>query len=369
MPVGESAGRDEPRGRDHERARGSYSPSVLRLSRPDGSQELAAIEASLPKGLLSRLAGTPDRPDAALAVAAGKSGSAEQASPSCPAASRVGSVCVGAGAVWTRSRSRVAPTRPFRIKVRRQPGDHHPGGGGDLRPRHGGGGERAAGRTVTAQVSGKSDPIRPSSKGSRSTSGSSKSPSTSRSPRQPDQLRTDVVGRHALGTASAGALSNPFEAVNGEMSGSAPKLAFSLTEQTKRTGNPARRRCRPSRRAKSQDRQGPGGPAEDDVHRPTHVNGPCTRAQFAANAGPAKSILGTVTAYSPLLENPLTGPVYFCSNGGEREPPDLVADLNGQIHVTLVGWIDSVKVGKESSRRGPGSRTCQMRRSRNSSSS
>ncbi len=63
---------------------GSYSPFVLRLSRPDGSQELAAIEASLPKGLLARLAGTPYRPDAALAVAAGKSGSAEQASLSCP---------------------------------------------------------------------------------------------------------------------------------------------------------------------------------------------------------------------------------------------------------------------------------------------
>ncbi len=82
----------------------------------------------------------------------------------------------------------------------------------------------------------------------------------------------------------------------------------------------------------------------------SHVNGPCTRVQFAANACPAKSILGTVTAYSPLLENPLTGPVYFRSNGGERQLPDLVADLNGQIHVTLVGWIDSVKVGKESSR-------------------
>ena len=35
--------------------------------------------------------------------------------------------------------------------------------------------------------------------------------------------------------------------------------------------------------------------------------------------------------------------MYLRSNGGERKLPDLVADLNGQIHVVLVGYIDSVK--------------------------
>jgi hypothetical protein len=34
--------------------------------------------------------------------------------------------------------------------------------------------------------------------------------------------------------------------------------------------------------------------------------------------------------------------VYFRSNGGDRELPDLVADLRGQIRITLVGFIDSV---------------------------
>jgi hypothetical protein len=41
--------------------------------------------------------------------------------------------------------------------------------------------------------------------------------------------------------------------------------------------------------------------------------------------------------------------VYFRSNGGARKLPDIVADLNGQIHVVLVGFIDSKKVGKETS--------------------
>jgi hypothetical protein len=57
-----------------------------------------------------------------------------------------------------------------------------------------------------------------------------------------------------------------------------------------------------------------------------HITAPCTRVQFNVHACPAKSILGTATAYTPLLEAPLTGPVYFRSNGGERELPDLVAD-------------------------------------------
>jgi hypothetical protein len=52
-----------------------------------------------------------------------------------------------------------------------------------------------------------------------------------------------------------------------------------------------------------------------------------------------------------LLDKPLEGPVYFRSNGGERKLPDLVADLGGQIHIVLVGYIDSVnKKGSEASR-------------------
>jgi hypothetical protein len=89
---------------------------------------------------------------------------------------------------------------------------------------------------------------------------------------------------------------------------------------------------------------------------PRHINNPCTRVQFNSGAGngadcPAASILGTARAYTPLLEKPLEGPVYFRSNGGERELPDLVASLGGQIHVNLLGFIDSVrKKGTEVSR-------------------
>ena len=87
-----------------------------------------------------------------------------------------------------------------------------------------------------------------------------------------------------------------------------------------------------------------------------HINSPCTRVQFNAGGGngeqcPPKSILGNAKAWSPLLAAPLEGPVYFRSNGGERELPDLVASLNGQVHLNVVGFIDSVgKKGSEVSR-------------------
>jgi hypothetical protein len=72
------------------------------------------------------------------------------------------------------------------------------------------------------------------------------------------------------------------------------------------------------------------------------IQTPCTRVQFNANACPKGSILGNAKAITPLLDEPLEGPVYFRSNGGERLLPDIVADLKGLFHIVLVGEVDSV---------------------------
>ncbi|HEX6666844.1 MAG TPA: hypothetical protein VF081_09645, partial [Solirubrobacterales bacterium] len=82
-----------------------------------------------------------------------------------------------------------------------------------------------------------------------------------------------------------------------------------------------------------------------------HVSNPCTRPQFAAGNCPPSSVLGRVRAITPLLDAPLEGPIYFRSNGGERELPDVVADLGGQVHLVQVGFVDAVhKKGSEQSR-------------------
>jgi hypothetical protein len=59
-------------------------------------------------------------------------------------------------------------------------------------------------------------------------------------------------------------------------------------------------------------------------------------------------VLGAAKATSPLLDEPLEGPVYFRSNGGERTLPDLVVDLHGIVNIELVGHVDAVVKGEVS---------------------
>jgi len=118
------------------------------------------------------------------------------------------------------------------------------------------------------------------------------------------------------------------------------------------------RNSHPALKATLKARKGDANLARTEVVLPRaffidqgHLSGTCTRVQFHEDACPKGSILGHAKAITPLLDKPLQGPVIFRSNGGERELPDLVVDLGGQIHITLVGFIDSVrKKGSENSR-------------------
>ncbi len=76
---------------------GAHSPFTLSFSRSDTDQPFSGLSVTLPPGLLAKLAGVSLCTDPQLAAAAGKTGTAEQAEPSCPAASQVGSVQAGAG--------------------------------------------------------------------------------------------------------------------------------------------------------------------------------------------------------------------------------------------------------------------------------
>ena len=70
---------------------------------------------------------------------------------------------------------------------------------------------------------------------------------------------------------------------------------------------------------------------------------PCTRVQYAADACPASSILGSARAKTPLLDKPLEGDVFLKT--GSNKLPDLAVDLKGQIDILLIGKIDTVKGG------------------------
>ncbi|MDW5596488.1 hypothetical protein VSS74_19230 [Conexibacter stalactiti] len=62
----------------------------------------------------------------------------------------------------------------------------------------------------------------------------------------------------------------------------------------------------------------------------------CSIEQFAADRCPMR--VGTGTAVTPLLRQPLTGPAYFVYNPARRLP-DLVVRLKGQVAVDLVGKV------------------------------
>ena len=79
-----------------------------------------------------------------------------------------------------------------------------------------------------------------------------------------------------------------------------------------------------------------------------HIRTICTRVQYAAGGGngeqcPAGSVYGHVSAISPLLDEPLEGPVYLRSSN--HKLPDLVFALHGLVDIEAVGRIDSVNGG------------------------
>ena len=82
-------------------AAGRYSPFDMRLTRQDGEQDLTKFSSVLPPGVLGNLSGIPYCPESGIARAIGRSGAhggtEERNDPFCPAASQIGRTVAGAG--------------------------------------------------------------------------------------------------------------------------------------------------------------------------------------------------------------------------------------------------------------------------------
>lgn len=78
---------------------GAFSPFVLSFSRADTDQYLSGLQVKLPEGMLARITGVRECTAAELASISGQPGTgvAQEAHPSCPSASRVGTATVAAG--------------------------------------------------------------------------------------------------------------------------------------------------------------------------------------------------------------------------------------------------------------------------------
>src|SRR6201986_5224651 len=71
-----------------------------------------------------------------------------------------------------------------------------------------------------------------------------------------------------------------------------------------------------------------------------NLNNTCTKPVVQAGGCPKTTIYGKAKAWTPLLANPVEGPVYLVGGFGYKLPA-LVAELNGQIKVLLKGKVDS----------------------------
>jgi hypothetical protein len=336
---------------------GHFSPFVLRLSRENGSQRIGAVNVTLPPGVSAKLAGVQECSEAQIAQAQGRNrlgdGALEAASPSCPQASEVGVVNVGAGSgspFFVQGHAYLAgPYKgaPLSLAIL-TPALAGPFDLGVVVVR-----TALHVNEETAQVTATSDPLPTILAGIpldiRSIAVNLDRPNFSLNPTNCNRM---AVSGEAISTAGAAApLSNRFQVGGCRGLDFTPKLSLSLEGGTRRARHPSLKAVltQPAGQANIAKTSVALPPTE--FIDPNHVSNPCTRPQFAENACPSTSVLGKARAFSPLLDKPLEGKVYFRANGGARKLPDIVADLNGQIHIVLVGFLDQVhKKGSESPR-------------------
>ncbi|HUB98469.1 MAG TPA: hypothetical protein VMS11_01460 [Solirubrobacterales bacterium] len=330
---------------------GAFSPFVFKLSREDGEQRFSSINATLPEGLTGKLAGVPYCPESGIAQAQSRTnegeGALELASPSCPAASQVGVVNVSAGAgsspYYVQGKAYLAgPYKgaPLSMAII-TPAIAGPFDLGVVVVR--------AGLYVnesTAQITVKSDPLPTILQGIpldvRSVSVQVDREGFTLNPTNCEEM---AVGGEAVSVTGAVAqLSNRFGVGGCAGLGFNPSLKLRFKGGTTRARHPSLSTLLtfPSKGAFANVAKAAVTLPHSEIIDSGHVGNPCTRPEFAAEKCPKISVLGRAKAWSPLLEAPLEGKVYFRANGGARPLPDVVADLRGQVHLVVVGAVDTV---------------------------
>jgi hypothetical protein len=347
---------------------GSYSPFNLRLTRRDGEQEFTRFSIKFPPGFIGKLAGVPFCSDAAIAAARARTGANggldELERPSCPVASGIGSTLVGAGvgaslvyvpgklylagpyngaplSIVSITAAKVGPFDLGTVVVRQA-----------LRV-----------NPDTAEVfvdASSSDPIPHIIQGipvhARDIRGDVDRPEFVLNPTSCERasIASTVVGSGLdFGSASDDqpvTVAVPFQAASCASLGLKPRLALSLSGGAKRGDTPRLK-------AVVRPRKGDANIGAAQVTLPhsvfleqAHIRTVCTRVQFAAGGGngagcPRGSVYGRARAISPLLDEPLAGPVYLRSSS--HALPDLVAALHSdRVDINLSGRIDSAKGGR-----------------------
>jgi hypothetical protein len=329
------------------------------LFRNDGEQEFTNFSIKLPPGVTGKLTGVPYCSDAAIAAADGRTGAQEIASPSCPAASRVGRTLVGAGAgsVLTYVPGQVYLAGPYHgsnisivsispakvgpfdlgnvivreaLKIDRRTAEVFVDPTGSDPLPHIIDGVTTHLRDIRVYVDRPEFVLNPTSCDPTSTASTVLGSGLDFASPADDQPVTVTTRFQAANCANL-----PFE----------PKLDLSVSGQMKRAKNPKFKAVLTMNPGEANIEKAQVTLPSSEFLDNAHIGTICTRVQYAAERCPAESVYGKARAYTPILAQPLEGPVYLRSS--EHQLPDLVAKLaNAQVTIDLVGRVDSVGKGQ-----------------------
>jgi hypothetical protein len=326
---------------------GAFSSFHLKLDRDDGDQFLGDLDFTLPPGFTGNLRGISYCPEAQILAAAQNLGRSERANPSCPTSSFIGTTNVAAGpgghpfnAVGRMylsgplkgaplSLAAVTPALagPYdygvvvvRVALHVDPLDAH---------------VFAASDKVPAIIGG--IPIR-----MRSIQVNIDKPNFTINPTNCDPFAVVSHGIGDQGTSTA--FSSPFQAINCATLPFRPKMRMRLAsgkKTTKRASNPAIQfdlRTRPGD-ANIKSLSVTLSHAFEIDQR--HLGNLCSEKELVEKQCAGRTAIGKATTTTPLLDQPLTGPVFAVSGSGGL--PRLAFILNGQVNLVPRADTETVK--------------------------
>jgi hypothetical protein len=334
---------------------GAYSPLHIAIGRTNGQQELKGATVALAPGMIAKLAGIPYCPGAQINAAATTSGASQAAKSSCPAKSEVGTASVQAGTAATPlsitgkvflsgpyhgaplSLAVITPATagPFdlgtvvvRVALFVDPESTQVTAVSDPIPDVFGGSQLSI-RSIAIDLSKKEFTLNPTSCDKLSTTAA---------------LAGGGANPASSSAWSSFAAQDPFQTSNCNKLDFQPKLVTRFLggkKQTHRAGHPKLRATLTARAGDANLAQATVTLPPSELIDQGHIKTICTRVQLAADDCPEGSVYGEAKAESPLLDKPLSGPVYLVSSN--HVLPDLLADLKGQVEVRLHGVVKSVK--------------------------
>jgi hypothetical protein len=328
---------------------GGFSSFTLKLDRDDGDQFLGDLNFTMPPGLTGSLRGIKYCPEAAIAAAAQNPGRTEQLAPSCPSSSAIGTtnVAAGPGSHPFHAYGTMYMAGPFKgaplSLVAITPAIAGPYDYGVVVVR-----VAISVGSTDAHVIAVSDTV-PSIIGGipirmRSIQVNLDRPNFIINPTNCSPLSVDSQGIGDQGTVAA--FSSYFQAADCAPLPFAPKMAvkqIGARSETVRAKNPSMRFELKTRPGDANVKSVAVTLSKAFSIDQRHLGNLCSETELIATKCAGRQAIGTASAATPLLDEPLSGPVYAVSGKGGL--PRLAFVLDGQVPLVPRAKSSSVAGG------------------------